>query len=223
MSVNVYNKDTGELKPLTSAFSTLAIVDVADLPSSNILDVIYRVTAETYGFHSVTLYDNDMETNTSNLEAIGFSTSTSGDNYIYTPSTKKIRYLNGDSIDYDVKYVVINSVDKNIQVYNTADNLLLDATIASGAGYPFYNANYWSENTVTLSDSDMDANTAALVALGFTSTTDNTTWEYLPNDMRFRYDENTAANELTRITISAGEMTVYKESTVIDTVAQALA
>lgn len=212
MSVNVYNKDTGELKPLTSAFSTLAIVDVANLPSSpKIVDVIYRVSSDTWAFNAVILSDSDMAQNTANLEEIGFGTSVIGDEYIYTPSTKKIRYLDNSSDTYDVARVVINSVDKTIQIYNTAEDLLLDIIIASGAGYPFYNSNYWAESTIVLSNADMDANTDALATIGFGCSTDNTIYTYIPVGQRVRIGTNEDAYELSKITINknTGVMTVY--------------
>ncbi len=210
MSVNVYDKESDKLSPLTSAFSTLAIVDVATVPTENILDVIYRVSVENWDFHSVALYSSDMASNKANLEAIGFEESISSDDYIYTPNNKKIRYLSNQE-ECDIDHITITSTNGHIVILSTSLSTLLDTTIIDGVGYPFYNASEWASTNLTLSSSDMEINTNSFESIGFYSSTDNTTHTYHVGDKSVRYNENTAENTVSKIVIvdATGEMTIY--------------
>ena len=71
MSVNYRDPETGELSPLSSAYSTFAIIDIDALPQSNIQDAIYCVASDNYVKADVVLSNTDMDINTSALAAIG--------------------------------------------------------------------------------------------------------------------------------------------------------
>lgn len=208
MSVNVYNPETNELSPLTSAFASLSIVDVATVPSTGILDVIYRVASDNWVYSGVELSSSDMSENTTNLEAIGFSTTVDGDEYTYTPSTSNIRYLH-NSNDCLVSKIIIDGTTGIMNIYDPAEEPMFSGEIATGVLYPFYYSQKWSTINVTLSHTDMDANTTAFEEMGFTSTTDNVTYVYRPSARRIKYD-GYAVSKIT-VTAADGNMIIYGE------------
>lgn len=208
MSVNVYNPITNELNPLTSAFANLPIIDVATLPSQYLVDAIYRVASDNWVFSSIELSASDMTVNVTNLEAIGFATNVDGDEYTFTPATANIRYLHNEG-DYSISKITIDSVTGEMNIYNTALEPLFVGVISSGALYPFYYSEKWSTVNILLSHTDMDANTEAFTNNGFSSSTDNVHYTYIPAAKRFRYDGHQISKII--VTSTDGNMKMYDE------------
>ena len=208
MSVNVYDSVRDELNPLTSAFANLPIIDVATLPSQYLVDAIYRVASDNWVFSSVELSASDMTENVTNLEAIGFATNVDGDEYTFTPATSNIRYLHND-VDYSISSLTINSVTGEMNIYNTALEPLFIGVISTGALYPFYYSEKWSVVNILLSHTDMDANTEAFTNNGFTSSTDNVHFTYIPAAKRFKYDGHQISKII--VTSTDGNMKMYDE------------
>ncbi len=211
MSVNVYNPITDELNPLTSAFANLPIIDVATLPSQYLVDAIYRVASDNWVFNSIELSASDMTINTTNLEAIGFATNVDGDEYTFTPATANIRYLHNEA-DYSISTIVINSTTGEMNIYNTALEPLFIGVISSGMLYPFYYSEKWSTVNILLSHTDMDANTEAFTNNGFSSSTDNVHYTYIPAAKRFKYDGHQISKII--VTSTDGNMKMYDEQDV---------
>lgn len=188
MSVNYRDPETGELSPLSAAYSKLAIIDVDYLPQTDIQDAIYCVASDNYVKADVVLSNSDMTVNTAALEALGMSTSIDGSEYTYTPNQYVgIRYLvNSDT--YNVSKIKIDSHDWSIIIYDVDNNPLMQAFIDSGMTLTFYYAQTWSEVGITLSHTNMTTNNRSLTSVGFAVKEGVGIYTYKPSTSRFKYN-----------------------------------
>lgn len=212
MSVNIYDPELDELHSLTSMFATPVVIDVKELPTIGIDDVIYRVASDSWSLRSVELSATDMAINTASLEGIGCTTSIAGDIYTYTPSANYVRYWACNEV-YAVSSIEIDSTTGEMTIIGAdGSTILLQTTIETGL-YPFYISQKWSNVSVTLSHTDMATNTTNLTSIGFGYTTDTITYTYKPKNCRFKYNNS----EITKIVITAadGNMKIYDDSDTI--------
>ena len=130
-----------------------------------------------------------MTVNTASFEAIGCTTAISGGIYTYTPNTYYIRYWGCNEV-YAVSNIQIDSADGAMVITGTNGETLLQTTIETGSPYPFYISQKWASVSATLSHTNMSANITALTGIGFTYSTDNTTYVYTPQNCRFKYNNS---------------------------------
>lgn len=143
--VYLYDKTNDTLSPFIAV-----IHDVNSLPSSDIQNTIYRLTPTVWTSAEVTLSSSDMDTNTTNLESIGFTTEVEDNLYTYTPSKKNIRYsVNDDS--HDVGSLTIDSSDATLSIYDLEGTVIYTGTIVDG-DYQFFTKDlisFWLGDQVT--------------------------------------------------------------------------
>ena len=129
--VYLYDKTNDTLSPFIAV-----IHDVNSLPSSDIQNTIYRLTPTIWTSADVALSSSDMDTNTTNLESIGFATEVDSNLYTYTPAKKKIRYsVNDDS--HNVGSLTIDSSNATLSVYDLEGTVIYTDTIVDG-DYQFF-------------------------------------------------------------------------------------
>ena len=221
MSVNYYDSETGEFSPLSSAYRSLAIIDVESLPETDIQDAIYCVATDNYVKSNVVL-TNDMDDNTTALEAIGFELSlVDGSLYHFTPELyTSIRYLTNTKKS-GVSKVVINSADWSVMVLDKQGNPIASALIDPGMTLVFYHATTWLPVGITLSHTNMSTNTAALTSVGFSASQEIDVYTYKPDTSRFQYDnhyvEKIVINSTTGImTITSPEAGILYDDIIVD-------
>lgn len=129
-SIYLYDTTNSTLSPFIAV-----IRDVNTLPSSGILNTIYRLTPTTWNSATVVLSSSDMDTNTTNLEEIGFATEESENLYTYTPAKKHIRYAVNDD-EHNVGKLEITSAGV-MTVYDPEDTELYTGSIVDG-DYSFF-------------------------------------------------------------------------------------